>query len=185
MSRIEALAELYGRHIALPWQRTIAGAQRVIIVVYEKELERSFRARKGEFEQRTRAVGYGWVEFDCTPLFAQWMAQLKYREAYFERPNDLASKLEAEFEPYVANLLRQRLHDCDETTVLAMTGVASLYGFARVSTLVRMVEPDIKGRLVIFFPGSKEGMIYRLLDARDGWNYLAQCITLHGVGGTL
>jgi hypothetical protein len=27
------LADRYGRHIATPWQRTIAGAQRVVMVV--------------------------------------------------------------------------------------------------------------------------------------------------------
>lgn len=49
MSRIDDLAALYGRQIGLPWQRTIAGAQRVIMVIYDKELERSLRARLGEF----------------------------------------------------------------------------------------------------------------------------------------
>ena len=37
-----------------------------------------------------------------------------------------------------------------------------------------------RNRLVVFFPGSKDGTNYRLLNARDGWNYLAQAITLHG-----
>ncbi len=46
MARIEDLAEKYGRHIATPWQRTVAGAQRVVMVVYDKELERTLRARK-------------------------------------------------------------------------------------------------------------------------------------------
>lgn len=183
MSRIDDLAALYGRHIGLPWQRTVAGAQRVIMVVYEKELERSLRARKGEFEQRTRAAGHGWKEFDCTRLFADWMARDEYREAYFENPDDLALKLEGEFTEHVAASLRRILQECDDNTVVAVTGVASLYGFLRVSNLVRAVEPDIRGRLVIFFPGTKDGNNYRLLDARDGWNYLAYCITLHGAGG--
>ena len=50
MSQIEDLAERFGRHIATPWQRTVAGAQRVIMVVYDKELERTLRARKVAFE---------------------------------------------------------------------------------------------------------------------------------------
>ena len=37
MGRIEDLAARYERHISVPWQRTIAGAQRVVLVVYEKE----------------------------------------------------------------------------------------------------------------------------------------------------
>lgn len=65
MARIEDLAELYGQHIATPWQRTVAGAQRIIMVVYDKELERVLRARTGEFETRTRAAQTGRGIFGC------------------------------------------------------------------------------------------------------------------------
>jgi hypothetical protein len=41
------------------------------------------------------------------------------------------------------------------------------------------IERDIRGRVVVFFPGEYENNNYRLLDARDGWNYLAVPITLH------
>ena len=36
---------------------------------------------------------------------------------------------------------------------------------------------DLGGRLLVFFPGSREGNVYKLLDAREGWNYLATPIT--------
>ena len=35
MGKIEELSERYGQHIATPWQRTVAGSQRVIVVVYD------------------------------------------------------------------------------------------------------------------------------------------------------
>ena len=57
MARIEDLADRYGRHIATPWQRTVAGAQRVVMVVYDKELERALGARKLAFEMATREAG--------------------------------------------------------------------------------------------------------------------------------
>ena len=185
MSRIEDLASLYEKYIRLPWQRTIAGAQRVVLVVYDKDLERAFRARKAEFEQRTVNAGHKWVEFDCTQRFTEWLSADEYREAYFEYPDDIAMKLASEFKEYVSGSLSDLLQSSDENTVVAVTGVASLYGFMRVSDLVRAVEPDIKGRLVVFFPGSKDGNNYRLLDARDGWNYLAYSITLNGLGGAV
>jgi hypothetical protein len=184
MGKIEDLAAKYERHIRAPWQRTVAGAQRVMIVVYDKELERAFRARKGEFEQRTIGAGHGWVEHDCTRSFAEWMAKDEYREAYFESPDDLGMKLEGEFVENIVQPLRELLRSSDENTVVAVTGVASLYGFAHISDIIRAVEPDVRGRLVIFFPGSKDGNNYRLLDARNGWNYLANGITLHGTGET-
>ena len=58
-----------------------------------------------------------------------------------------------------------------------MLGVATLFGLTRVSTAIEKVAPVIKGRMLVFFPGQHENGNYRLLDARDGWNYLAIPIT--------
>ena len=184
MSRVEDLADKYGRHIATPWQRTVAGAQRVVMVVYEKELERTLRARKLAFENATRQAGHDWAEIDVTEAFARWMAEEEYREAYFESPDDLQIKLEAEFLAYVAQFIRDTLQDprVNESTVVALFGVGSLFGFTRVSQVIKMVEADIKGRLVVFFPGHFERSNYRLLDARDAWNYLAVPVTLYSEG---
>jgi hypothetical protein len=63
--------------------------------------------------------------------------------------------------------------------VVGLLGVASLFGFIRVSELMGRIEKDIRGRVVVFFPGEFENNNYQLLDARDGWNYLAVPITLH------
>jgi hypothetical protein len=65
---------------------------------------------------------------------------------------------------------------------VAVSGVGALFGFTRVSQVLKLVEPSIRGRLVVFFPGQYEENNYRLLDARDGWNYLAVPITLNSVG---
>lgn len=69
-----------------------------------------------------------------------------------------------------------QLQDADET-VLALHGVASLFGFLRISEILPLVEGRIRGRLLVFFPGVYEQDNYRLLDARDGWNYHAVPIT--------
>jgi hypothetical protein len=63
--------------------------------------------------------------------------------------------------------------EVDENTVVALLGVGALFGVYRVSQLIEGVNPLIRGRLLVFFPGEKQGNNYRLLDARDGWNYLA------------
>ena len=180
MGRIEELATAYEDHVSAPWQRTVSGAQRVMMVVYEKERERTLRARLGEFEQGTTRSGHGWKLVDCTPWFAEWMAKEEYRDAYFEDPSLLEMMLEGEFREVVTQRLRAELETATDNTVVALLGVASLYGFMRVSELIRSVEPSIHGRLLILFPGTKNENIYRLLDARDGWNYLANSITLHG-----
>ncbi len=185
MSRIEDIAELYGRHIATPWQRTVAGAQRVITVIYDKELERTLRARRMAFETATRQAGHDWFEVDLSDAFAAWMAEDEYREEYFSSPDDLQLKLDEEFTQFAAERIQTVLRrpEVDENSVVAIFGAGSLFGFASVSNMLKAVEGDILGRVVMFFPGHIERNNYRLLDARDGWNYLAVPITLHGEGG--
>jgi hypothetical protein len=184
MGRIDTLADLYERHIAAPWLRHLAGAQKTIFVVYNKADERRLRAKKQVFELATRRAGHEWREFDFTPVFPEWMAAEEYRDAYFESPEDLGMKLDAEFVPCAADRLREVItaSDVDEETVVGVFGVASLFGFTRVSLVLKKVEADIRGRLVLFFPGDYEQNNYRLMDARDGWNYLAVPITLHNGG---
>ena len=179
VNQISKLAANYKRHVSVPWQRTMAGAQRVMIIVYAKERERALRARIGEFEVATREAGHQWVEVDVTRWFAEWMAADEYREAYFEDPELLGMKLDGEFREVAANRLAAALEDAGDNAVVALLGAASLYGFLRVSELIQSVEPSIRGRLAVFFPGTKNDDNYRLLDARDGWSYLAQPITLH------
>jgi hypothetical protein len=184
MARIEELVARYKNHIAAPWQKNLAGPQKTIFVVYPKTDERRLRARLELFEIATKETGHDWLLFDFTNVFATWMASTDYREEYFQAPADLALKLETEFLQYAAGRLREVLTDpkADENSVVAAYGVASLYGFARVSLVLKEVEHDIRGRLVLFFPGEYENRNYRLLDARDGWNYLAVPITLHSGG---
>lgn len=185
MARLEDLADLYGQHIATPWQRTVAGAQRVIMVAYDKELERALRGRSGEFETRTQEAGHDWHEVDLTSAFATWLAADEYRDAYFESPEDLQLKLKDEFPDYVAEKLRAALtsEGVSENSVVAVFGAGSLYGFTHVAEVLKRVERDVRGRIVVFFPGTFEQNNYRLLDARDGWNYMAVPISIHSAGG--
>lgn len=184
MSRIQQLAKSYGQHITTAWQRTIADSQRVIIVVYDKELERDILAHKDEFEIVTKQANHDWFQVDVAPAFAEWIAASEYRDAYFESPDDLQLKLESEFTSFVANKIRCVLSrtDVTDSSVVSVFGVGGLFGFTRISQVLKLVEPSIRGRLVIFFPGQYEQNNYRLLDARDGWNYLAAPITLDSVG---
>ena len=132
----------------------------------------------------TRDEGHEWFEVNVADSFAQWMAREEYRDAYFESPEDLQLKLEVEFAEDVASRVRAVLDrpEADKNSVVAMFGVGALFGFTRVSRVLKLLEPSIKGRLAVFFPGTYDQNNYRLLDARDGWNYLAVPITLHSSG---
>ena len=184
MGRIDDLAANFERHLSVPWQRSVTGAQQVMLCIYHKEDERSLRARIGEFEMRTKNTGHDWKHLDFTHVFPKWLAADEYRDAYFDMPEDLDMKIEGDFKPHVIEMLRDAVSTAGDNTVTAVTGIASLYGFVQISDLIHQVENDVKGRMLVFFPGSKEGSNYRLLDARDGWNYLAHSITDHHSGGS-
>ena len=181
MGRIEELAARYRGHVGAPWQRNLAGDQKAIFVVYPKGDERKLRARLDLFEIATTSTGHSWHVVDLTDTFSRWMAGTDYRDVYFEEPETLVMKLRSDFVQHSAGRLREALtaDDVDEDAVVAVEGVACLFGFTHVSLVLKEVVKDIRGRLVVFFPGEYEDNNYRLLDARDGWNYLAVPITLH------
>lgn len=181
MSQIERLIQNYDTRVSLPWERSLAGPQRVWFAVYNKTEERRLRKRIEEFEISTRRAKHGWVTIDLTDAFAQWLSQHDYRDGYFESPEHVENHSPAvdDFKEVVVQRVTETLTSApvDESTVVAIYGVASLFGFFRVSELVARVESAIRGRLLIFFPGEHENNAYRFLDAREGWNYLAVPIT--------
>jgi hypothetical protein len=182
MSRIDQLRKNYRRLCGLPWDDKLAGSQRVWIAVYDKEDERKLRLRIGLFEEATVQTGHKWMAIEVTDAFADWMCDpdnTSFAESYFESPESLDNAVLADMMQSVVTRIRSALATLPDpdNTVLALYGVASLFGFLRISEILPMVEGDVKGRLLVFFPGVYEQNNYRLLDARDGWNYLAFPIT--------
>ncbi len=179
MSVVEDLLDRYGERVRLPWDRSLAGDQRVWFVVYDPAQERRLRLRLPAFQAATEGAGHGWRHLDFTDAFAVWLGSHRRRDAYFREP-DLATFAMAAFERHLVGELRAALTapESDESAVVAVSGIASLFGLVRVSPLVDAVAGDIRGRLVVFFPGHYDEQSYfRLLDARDGWDYLAVPIT--------
>ena len=178
MSEIEGLLKAYERFVRLPWDPGLAGPQKVWFAIYDPVQERRLRLRLSDFEVATKRANHQWHLVDLTETFATWMANHEYREAYFEQPADMDLALE-EYVDFVVSQLKLTFTspELSNDSLVALLGVSSLFGLARVSTVVEKIVPDIRGRLLVFFPGQVEGNNYRLLDARDGWNYLAVPIT--------
>lgn len=178
-SKVSKLATAYRQHLSVPWQAGLAAIQRVIFAVYDKADELRLRANVGEFELATQQAGKQWMLLDVTNAFPEWMAAQEYRDAYFESPEDLAGYQSGELTEFVADLtakLTTRISaEAGPDTVVALLGVGTLFGLARVSSVVEGIKEAVQGRLLVFFPGEHhpENHSYRLLDARDGWNYLA------------
>jgi hypothetical protein len=178
MSQVNNLIANYRRHVALPWQANLAGRQKVWFAVYPPSEERRLRVHVQEFEIATREAKHGWKPIDITAVPAEWLAQHEYREAYFEDPSAL-SMIAEDLRDYVLSALRQvcQANDVDKDTMVAVVGVGSLFGFLHLSDVISRLEESIRGRLLVFFPGEYERSVYRFMDARDGFNYMAVPIT--------
>lgn len=175
MSKIDDLLDRYEENVSRPWRTRVDGSQKVWFVVYPPEYEREICARTDEFRMATARADHEWTLCDLTAAFPEWMAQHEYRDRHFEEPSGF-DYIKKDFLSALAGRVQNALVEAGEDEVVALTGIGTLFGFARVSNLVEEVEPEIRGRLVVFFPGRHEQNTYRLLDARDGWDYLAMPI---------
>lgn len=82
------------------------------------------------------------------------------------------------FGKHLETKLSEHLDAGSANTVTAVMGLGTLFSLYSVSELIDSVTDRITGRLLALFPGVREGNNYRLLDAKDGWNYLAIPIDL-------
>lgn len=178
MSKLDRLLKTLITHIAVPWRDLLAPAQRVIFCVYDETEELKLRAKYGEFELETKKLGYDWLQFDVTDTFSKWMGGQKYAGKYFENPELLGTIL-PKYVSHIEVCFSEELTRCgvNDNTVVALTGIGSLFGLAKVKDVVDKLAPKVGGRLVVFFPGSYENNNYRLLDGYDGWNYHAVPLT--------
>lgn len=172
MASVEHLLAAFGERLKLPWRSDEHAAGRVWILWYDKTQERRVRGRFGEFREVAEREGKGWTEFDLAPEFARWVAHQKWFERAARKPNTLSTVL-PQFEEELVARVRDALDRCGPNDLFALTGAASLFGIMRASTLIARVADAIPGRMLVAFPGTHQNGIYRLLDARDGWNYLA------------
>jgi len=178
VNRIGQLLQSYGKYISIPWRDDAAAAQRVVFCVYNENDERLLRAKIEEFEIVTRDASHQWAMFDLTDTFALWLASQRYAKSYFQKPH-LLSTLLPKYLAFITDKFETFLNDSQvgSDCVVALLGVGSLFGFLKVKEVVDKLAPMVKGRLLVFFPGSYENNNYRLLDGYDGWNYLAVPIT--------
>lgn len=186
MSYIDDLLDAYRKFVALPWQTNLAPPQRVWMAVYPPEHERRLRLHIPDFEVATKEAGHPWACIDITTSFERWMANHQYRDTYFESPELLETALPAFLDQLIVEVGDQLAQHPDDNGVVGLLGAGTLFGLSgtvKVSALLNAVNGAIAGRLLVFFPGAHEGNSYRLLDAQDGWNYLATPITPNG-GGT-
>jgi hypothetical protein len=179
-SKTDQLLQAFEKVVNEPWSAALSGQERIWFLVYDPAEQRKVDLRLGDFETATIKAGKGWKSISLKKCFPSWMAGHDYRDEYFANPEYIVDQLEAEFIPFAIQYLKDSLEKIaqDANTLVAVRDVSALFGFARLSEILKSCDKDIKGRMLIFFPGEFEHNHYRLLDARDGWDYLARPITL-------
>jgi hypothetical protein len=172
LNTFEDLLAAYKRQVALPWAHDVSPAGRIWVLWYDKSLHRRVKARLGEFEHATLNAGHGWHQLDLAPWFGKWIAQHELFDALVEQPKEIRGLL-PEVEDTLVSEVKKSLGSCTSRDVLALDGCGALFGLARVSNLIDKIADAVPGRLLLLFPGKHSAGVYRLLDARDGWNYHA------------
>lgn len=178
-NNIDDLIQAYEKVVNVTWAKTLSGQERVWFLVYAPEMERKVSFRLSDFENATKKSGKKWMKISFKDCFPKWMASHEYREEYFQDPEALVDQLEFEFKNYVIQKTLEKIKtkNVDDDTVIAFVDVAALFGFARLSDIINQIANEVNGRLLVCFPGEFEKTHFRLMNARDGWSYLARPIT--------
>jgi hypothetical protein len=102
----------------------------------------------------------------------------RHAEAFYEEPSDLTQSILDQFESTLVARIRQTLEAAPAGAVVSLVGIGSIFPFLRASSVIKSVDSAVAGRLLVLFPGlhDPETHSFRLLDARDGFNYRARVI---------
>lgn len=178
MSRVSELVDAYAGELSLPWRSGLSGGERVWMLVYPPDMERTMRAALPRLELVTGQGGHGWTLIDITDEFGRWLASHRYAEAFFEEPSDLTPAIIDKFETELVTKIGEQLSAAAEDNVVALVGIGSIFPFLRASSVINAIDDQVSGRLLVLFPGlhDPETHSFRLLDARDGFNYRARVI---------
>jgi len=184
---VDRLIAAFQAQLRHPWSADRSGGERVWFLVIDPDKMRSVLAQKEAFRQAAQGAGKQWHEIDLTDTFGSWMASLEYANHYFARPQRAAS-LPGDFVEWLRKDVERQIQDAQlgRHSLLVLSGTESLFGLTKLSGVVHSIEDSVPGRLLVLFPGQYHQPQYRLLDARDGWNYLAvPILPISGQGGSI
>lgn len=178
MSRVTDLIDAYKAELSLTWKDNVSGGERVWMLVYPPDLERQMRHALLSMELATIQSGRSWVVLDITDDFGVWLSAHRHAEAFYEEPSDLTQSILDQFENTLVARIRQALEAAPANAVVGLVGIGSIFPFLRASSVIKSVDSAVTGRLLVLFPGlhDPETHSFRLLDARDGFNYRARVI---------
>lgn len=178
MSRVSDLVDAFKTELSLSWKDNVSGGERVWMLVYPPDLERQMRHSLPNLGLATTQTGRDWIVIDVTDDFGSWLSSHPYAEAFYEEPSDLTQSILDQFEMVLVVRIREALESAPADAVVSLVGIGSIFPFLRASSVIKSIDSAISGRLLVLFPGlhDPETHSFRLLDARDGFNYRARVI---------
>lgn len=178
MSRVSDLVDAYKAALSLAWNNSLSGGERVWMLVYPPELERQMLFALPSLGLATTQAGRDWTVIDVTDDFGRWLSSHTYAKSFYEDPTDLTQAILDQFEAALVTRIRKALGEAAETAVVALVGIGSIFPFLRASSVIKSIDSAVNGRLLVLFPGTHdpETHSFRLLDARDGFNYRARVL---------
>lgn len=178
MSKIDQLIAKFERIINEPWPSGLSGQEKVWFLIFDPIDLKKVHFKLSEFEMATKNANREWLLISLNDYFTNWLSNNEYKEAFFEEPEYISDALQGEFREYIILEIDKRLERNSENTLIVLKDASAIFGFIKLSEIVQDISKKIKGRLMVLFPGEFTNSQYRLMDARDGWDYLARPIMI-------
>ena len=178
MSKVNQLIVKFENIIKEPWPTGLSGQEKVWFLIFDPIDLRKVHFKLGEFEMATKNANREWLLISLNDSFTNWLSQHDYKESFFEEPQYISDALQEEFREYIILEINKKSIQNSENTLLVLKDASAIFGFIKLSEIVQDLSNKIKGRLMVFFPGEFTNNQYRLMDARDGWDYLARPIMI-------
>ena len=176
MSKIDQLIAKFELIINEPWPSGLSGQEKVWFLIFDPIDLKKVHFKLSEFEMATKNANREWLLISLNDYFTNWLSNNEYKEAFFEEPEYISDALQGEFREFIIFEIDKRLERNSENTLIVLKDASAIFGFIKLSEIVQDISKKIKGRLMVLFPGEFTNSQYRLMDARDGWDYLARPI---------
>ena len=178
MSKVNQLLSKFENIIKEPWPTGLSGQEKVWFLIFDPADLKKVHFKLGEFEIATKNANREWLLISLNEYFTNWLANHDYKEEFFNEPEYISDALQEDFRHYIILEINKKLEQHSDNTLIVLKDASAIFGFIKLSEIVQDTANKIKGRLMVLFPGEFTNNQYRLMDARDGWDYLARPIMI-------
>ncbi len=152
-----------------------------IILVYDPTEERFCQGCQNDLREKLEAREVRVITLELNNFIFEYYKEKGQLERIFELDRD--PKYRAELRQMIAGVYEQELvkqiqkeikEANPDYSVIFLSGVASMYPFARVSNLLTALENRVKVPLVVFYPGSEQDGKLSFLNQEPHLGYRAR-----------